>query len=63
MRGRPSAGAARRLAEELADVLVHLVGIADQCGVDLHASALDKIARSSRTYPAEDHRGVAPDRS
>ena len=52
----------QRISEELADVLVYLVGLADQCGVDLHTSALDKIAASSEKYPVHAHRGVAPDR-
>ena len=49
-----------RVAEELADVLVYLVGLADQCGVDLKQAALDKIAASREKYPAALHRGVAP---
>jgi dCTP diphosphatase len=51
-----------RVAEELGDVLVYLVGLAEQCGVDLGPSALAKIEASSRKYPVESHRGVAPDR-
>lgn len=51
-----------RVAEELGDVLVYLVGLAEQCGVDLGPAALAKIEASSRKYPVESHRGVAPDR-
>ena len=36
-----------RLSEEMADVLVYLVGLADQCGVELGAAALSKIEASS----------------
>jgi dCTP diphosphatase len=49
-----------RIAEEMADVLVYLVGLADQCGVDLGRAALAKIASSSMKYPAGSSRGVAP---
>lgn len=49
-----------RLSEEMADVLVYLVGLADQCGVELGAAALAKIASSSQKHPAETSRGVAP---
>lgn len=51
-----------RVAEELGDVLVYLVGLAEQCGVDLGPAAMAKIQASSRKYPVETHRGVAPDR-
>lgn len=52
-----------RLSEEMADVLVYLVGLADQCEVDLGAAALAKIASSSRKHPVQMARGVAPSRS
>ena len=49
-----------RVAEELADVLVYLVGLADQCDIDLHAAALSKIAASAAKHPIERTRGIAP---
>lgn len=49
-----------RLSEEMADVLVYLVGLADQCGIDLGPAALAKIASSSTKHRVEDSRGVAP---
>ena len=49
-----------RLAEEMSDVLVYLVGLADQCGVDLGKSALAKIEASATKHPAAQTRGVAP---
>ncbi|HYN29357.1 MAG TPA: nucleotide pyrophosphohydrolase [Dermatophilaceae bacterium] len=52
-----------RLSEEMADVLVYLVGLADQCGVDLKAAAMAKIAASHQKHPAASSRGVAPDRA
>lgn len=51
-----------RLSEELADVLVYLVGLADQCGVELGPAALTKIALSSAKHPVETSRGIAPKR-
>jgi dCTP diphosphatase len=52
-----------RVAEELADVLVYLVGLAEQCGVDLGSAALAKIETSAAKHPVEASRGRAPDRS
>lgn len=49
-----------RLAEEMADVLVYLVGLADQCGVELGPAALAKIEASSRKHPVPTSRGIAP---
>ena len=52
-----------RVAEEMADVLVYLVGLADQCGVDLGSAALAKVAASADKYPTDENRGVAPDKT
>jgi dCTP diphosphatase len=52
-----------RAAEEMADVLVYLVGLADQCGVDLVSAALAKIKTSAVKYPPDQNRGVAPDKT
>jgi len=51
-----------RVSEELADVLVYLVGLADQCGVDLGSATLDKINAAADKYPADQNRGIAPDK-
>ena len=51
-----------RVADELADVLVYLVGLADQCGVELGPAALAKIAKSAHKHPVATSKGVAPDR-
>jgi dCTP diphosphatase len=51
-----------RVSEEMADVLVYLVGLADQCGVDLGSAALAKIEASADKYPKDQNRGVAPDK-
>ena len=52
-----------RVSEEMADVLVYLVGLADQCGVDLRSAALHKIEASAEKYPIEKNLGVAPDKA
>jgi dCTP diphosphatase len=52
-----------RAAEEMADVLIYLVGLADQCGVDLGSAALAKINASADKYPKDQNRGVAPDKT
>jgi NTP pyrophosphatase (non-canonical NTP hydrolase) len=45
------------VALELADVLLYLVRLADQIGVDLTAAALRKIALNAEKYPAGQFRG------
>lgn len=52
-----------RAAEEMADVLIYLVGLADQCGVDLGSAALAKIHASAAKYPTDQNRGIAPDKT
>ena len=51
-----------RVAEEMADVLVYLVDLAEQCGVDLGSAALAKIEASARKHPVATSRGSAPKR-
>uniref|UniRef100_K3X2S4 dCTP pyrophosphatase 1 n=1 Tax=Globisporangium ultimum (strain ATCC 200006 / CBS 805.95 / DAOM BR144) TaxID=431595 RepID=K3X2S4_GLOUD len=41
------------LGEELSDVLIYLVRLADKCSVDLPTAVHDKIAKNARKYPAE----------
>ena len=43
--------------EELADVLLYLVRLADKLDVDLAAAARAKIVRNSEKYPVEKARG------
>jgi len=43
--------------EELADVLLYLVRLADQLGVDLVAAGRAKIKRNAQKYPVEKARG------
>ena len=51
-----------RVAEEMADVLIYLVGLADQCDINLRDAALAKVASNSLKYPAAQVRGAAPGR-
>ena len=52
----------RRAGEEIADVLVYLLRLADVLGVDVLAATLDKQAEARRRFPVADVRGVAPRR-
>lgn len=50
----------RRLGEELADVLLYLVRLADVVGVDLGQAAKAKLLANVQRFPIEAHRGQAP---
>jgi NTP pyrophosphatase (non-canonical NTP hydrolase) len=43
--------------EEIADILIYLVRIADKLGIDLYRAAERKIAINARKYPADKVRG------
>lgn len=47
------------VALEVADVLLYLVQLADQLGIDLMAAAQRKLALNEARYPAEKARGTA----
>jgi len=49
----------QRIAEELADVALYLLRLADKVGVDLEASIQDKILKNGEKYPAEKVYGSA----
>jgi dCTP diphosphatase len=51
------------IAEELADVCIYLVRLADVLGVDLLAAARSKVDANAVRYPAEEVRGSAEKRS
>jgi len=48
-----------KVAEELADIFVYLVRLADRLGVDLPAAVDRKITLNEQKYPAERVRGSA----
>ena len=45
------------IEQEMADVLLYLVRLADRLGVDLEQAAVAKIARNAEKYPVEKSRG------
>ena len=45
------------LGQELSDVLVYLIRLADRCHVDLPTAVLNKIALNEKKYPADKVRG------
>ena len=45
------------MGEELADVLLYLVRLADTCAIDLGAAALAKMEKNAAKYPVERCRG------
>ena len=49
----------KKVAEELADILIYTVRLADRLGVDLEQSAKDKLTKNRRKYPVETARGKA----
>jgi dCTP diphosphatase len=51
-----------RAGEELADVLLYLVRLADILGVDLAEAAERKLARNLERFPVDRFRGQAPEK-
>jgi dCTP diphosphatase len=49
-----------RAGEEIADVLLYLVRLADVLELDLAACARGKLARAGERFPAHSYRGEAP---
>lgn len=49
----------RKVTEELADVFLYLIRLADKLDVDLLEGARDKIAKNAEKYPVEKARGNA----
>ena len=52
-----------RLGEEISDVLIYLVRLADVCGVDLPTAIARKMESSEARYPREQVLGVAPEKT
>ena len=55
----PQDGKREKIRDELADVLIYLVELADTLDVDLAAAARDKIGKKALKYPVEKARGNA----
>lgn len=62
MNVRDDPGRRERAGEELADVLLYLVRLADVLGVDLMEASRSKHAAARRRFSVEDFRGTAPQR-
>jgi NTP pyrophosphatase (non-canonical NTP hydrolase) len=45
------------LAQELSDVLIYLVRIADRSGIDLAEAVTEKLAENNEKYPSDKARG------
>jgi dCTP diphosphatase len=52
-----------RVGEEIGDVLVYLLALADALGVDAVAAAVGKIDTAEGRYPSAEFRGRAPDKA
>lgn len=52
-------GGRERLAEELADVLIYLIRVADRSGIDLESAVRAKLTANGLKYPVERARGSA----
>src|SRR5690242_2636084 len=48
-----------RLEDEIADVFIYLVRLADVASIDLISAASAKIDRNEQRYPADHSRGIA----
>jgi dCTP diphosphatase len=53
------AKAQARATEEIADILLYLVRLGDQLGIDPAAAARNKLVENGRKYPVEKARGKA----
>ncbi len=53
----------RRAAEELSDVLIYLLRLADVLGIDIASAAPAKLTDSRSRFPAARVRGTAPKKS
>lgn len=49
-----------RVGEELSDILLYVVRLADVCGVDLAAASRRKLAAAAKRFPVGDVHGRAP---
>lgn len=52
-----------RIGEEIGDVLVYLLALADSLGIDATAAAIGKIDAAEGRFPAATFHGRAPDKT
>jgi len=53
----------QRMAEEMSDVLIYLLRLADVAGIDLALAAAAKLSDSKGRFPAKEVYGNAPEKS
>jgi len=53
----------RRAAEEISDVLIYLLRLADVLGIDVGVEAHAKLSDSARRFTPEEYRGHAPEKA
>jgi len=51
------------VGEEVADVLLYLLRLADELGIDVMEAARAKQAAARERFPADGFRGVAPEKA
>lgn len=49
-----------RAGEEMSDVLIYLMGLADALDLDLVSAAHEKLTAAEKRFPIDEVRGVAP---
>ncbi len=47
-----------RLREELADVLIYALMLADKNDININTAILDKIEKNAKKYPAQEYKGT-----
>lgn len=52
----------RRAAEEISDVLIYLLRLADVLGIDVATAAVEKLASAGRRFAPSDFAGIAPEK-
>lgn len=53
----------RRASEEISDILLYLIRLADVLNIDPLRSAQEKLTAAEKRYPARDFKGLAPDKT
>lgn len=58
----PDSNMHHRVSEEVSDVLLYLLRIADVLDIDLIPAAHEKLSRAADKYPANEYSSQAPDK-
>lgn len=54
---RDDEGSLARLAEELADVLIYALSLANALDIDISTALADKLGKNAEKYPEDEYRG------